>query len=383
MRSGPKSRKKASASASLAGLPLTALLSQLFVAFTIEFDNEAERQLPHSTTNHGSTADTSVPRPWLVSMAMWFNCLRFISEDGITIAELYRLARTRTNLRGMRRWGYVTVQTTLPGEVKLPKSQWILRPTRAGRRAQKIWGPLIGGIENRWRERFGAKPIEQLRQSLCALVQQFDFELPDTLPILGYGLACNDVKRTLQSPAVREEDFTDLPLPALLAKVMLALAVTFEQKSKVSLAMSANVLRLVGKDIVHVRDLPAKSGVSKEAIATALSFLTKKRYAIVETESAPRRTKVVFLTPKGRKAATAYTSILADLETAAESRFGGVAIDNLRQSLKNLVGDGSPKSPLFQGIEPHPENWRAKVPRPETLPHFPMVLHRGGYPDGS
>jgi len=27
--------------------------------------------------------------------------------------------------------------------------------------------------------------------------------------------------------------------------------------------------------------------------------------------------------------------------------------------------------------------WRAKFRRPEVLPHYPMVLHRGGYPDGS
>ena len=38
---------------------------------------------------------------------------------------------------------------------------------------------------------------------------------------------------------------------------------------------------------------------------------------------------------------------------------------------------------LFGGLEPYPDNWRASVRRPATLPHFPMVLHRGGYPDGS
>jgi hypothetical protein len=37
-------------------LPLPALLSQALVAFTIEFDNEFERQVPHRTTNHGATA---------------------------------------------------------------------------------------------------------------------------------------------------------------------------------------------------------------------------------------------------------------------------------------------------------------------------------------
>jgi hypothetical protein len=37
-------------------LPLSALLSQVLVAFTIECDNEFERQMPHRTSNYGSTA---------------------------------------------------------------------------------------------------------------------------------------------------------------------------------------------------------------------------------------------------------------------------------------------------------------------------------------
>jgi hypothetical protein len=40
-------------------------------------------------------------------------------------------------------------------------------------------------------------------------------------------------------------------------------------------------------------------------------------------------------------------------------------------------------SPLLAGLEPYPDNRRAAVPAPVTLPHYPMVLHRGGYPDGS
>ena len=47
-----------------ARLPLPALLSQLLVAFTIEFDNEFERQTPHRTTNHGGVPGA----PWLVSI---------------------------------------------------------------------------------------------------------------------------------------------------------------------------------------------------------------------------------------------------------------------------------------------------------------------------
>jgi len=52
--------------------------------------------------------------------------------------------------------------------------------------------------------------------------------------------------------------------------------------------------------------------------------------------------------------------------------------------LERLVGayDG-PWTGLFEGMKPYPDGWRAHVPVPENLPHFPMILHRGGYPDGS
>jgi hypothetical protein len=56
---------------------------------------------------------------------------------------------------------------------------------------------------------------------------------------------------------------------------------------------------------------------------------------------------------------------------------------NLRRPLEPLVGEpGAESSPLFLGLTPHPDGWRASVPALRTLPHFPMVLHRGGYPDG-
>src|SRR5277367_944777 len=86
--------------------PHSTLLSQVLVAFTIEFDNEFEHQMPHRTTNHQSAAGTR-QGPWLVSMAMWSNCMQFVGEGGVTIVELERLARTKTNLNGMERWGYI------------------------------------------------------------------------------------------------------------------------------------------------------------------------------------------------------------------------------------------------------------------------------------
>ena len=80
---------------------LTALLSQALVAFTIEFDNEAEHRMPHRTATRGRAS--SGDGPWLASMVMWFNCMRYVGETPITVMELARRARTRTNLAGMER----------------------------------------------------------------------------------------------------------------------------------------------------------------------------------------------------------------------------------------------------------------------------------------
>ena len=56
----------------------------------------------------------------------------------------------------------------------------------------------------------------------------------------------------------------------------------------------------------------------------------------------------------------------------------------LRSALEDVVGDGTyASSPLAPGLAPPPDTWRARVRRPEVLPHHPMVLHRGGYPNGS
>jgi hypothetical protein len=66
-------------------------------------------------------------------MAMWWTCLRFVGEDGVTVAELTRRARTGTNLPGMRRWGYISVE---PGPATLPRYPMVLpaagSPTAAG-----------------------------------------------------------------------------------------------------------------------------------------------------------------------------------------------------------------------------------------------------------
>lgn len=113
----------------------------------------------------------------------------------------------------------------------------------------------------------------------------------------------------------------------------------------------------------------------------ALGFLARRGFAVVTTGN---KVKAVRLTPGGILARDACDKLAADLERRWTERYGEVRVEGLREVLKPISGDGRREgSPLFAGLEPHPDGWRAKGRKPVTLPHFPMVLHRGGYPDGS
>ncbi len=366
-------------------LPLSALLSQVLVAFTIEFDNEFEHQMPHRTTKHGSTGG-SQRGPWLVSMVMWSNCMRFVGEHGVSVRDLEELARTPTNLRGMERWGYIVVEPDpADSRPKPPRCDWLIRPTLNGRKAQEVWRSLFDLIEKRWEARFGKDEIDQLRQSLWGLIRQIGMELPDCLPILGYGLFSKGPD-SQRRPSAGREDSTDsrLSLPALLSRVLLAFAIEFERESQLSLAICANVVRVLGEKGVRVRDLPLLTGVSKEAISMAMGVLQKRGIAVIEPDMDGKRAKCARLTAKGLAAQDAYRQLLVNIEERWKARFGDDALRMLRERLERLVGKpGEQISPLFRGLEPYPDGWRASVPKRETLPHYPMVLHRGGFPDGS
>jgi DNA-binding MarR family transcriptional regulator len=364
-------------------LPLSTLLSQVLVAFTIEFDNEFERRMRHRTTTSSLSAGAG-HAPWLTSLVMWSNLMQFVCEEGVTVGELQRVARTaKLPLAGMQRWGYIVVATD-PADrrAKPPRGDWVVRPTAAGRRAKEVWRPLFDIIEKRWQARFGKDQIGKLRESLGALVGQIDVQLPQYLPVLGYGLFAEVFDPERHAPAVRDSGTVRLHLPALLSKLLLAFTIEFERESEVSLAISAIVMRLLNEEGVPVRDLPRLSGVSKEAIAMSVGFLETRRYIVAGPDPAASRTKLVRLTPKGRKAQDAYRHLLGVIEERWQARFGKDAIGNLRESLDQLTGEPN-LSRLFRGLEPHPGGWRESVRKPDTLPHHPMVLHRGGYPDGS
>jgi hypothetical protein len=127
--------------------------------------------------------------------------------------------------------------------------------------------------------------------------------------------------------------------------------------------------------------IPAAGGVSKEAVAMAIGVMRKFGAATEGPDPAGSRFKVTRLTARGVALRDEYPALAADIERDWRARFGDATVTALRQALEALVAGDPPRH--YVGLEPYPDGWRARVPPPAMLPHYPMTLHRGGYPDGS
>jgi hypothetical protein len=302
---------------------------------------------------------------------MWTNGLRFINGDGITVDELRAHARAACNIGGLERWGWISV-----GDVGGPrrdgygshrgvKGDTTLRPTRAGAYARRLWPRAVQDVEDRWRTRFGGDVIDALGRSLLPLAVPMPWAPPETHPARGF---------STHIIAGRDAVDPERPLVALLGQTLTAFTLAHEQEAEVSLPLGANLLRVIGSDVVRLRDLPAQTGISKEGIAMAIGYLRRRGLCT----AGPERT--VRLTPSGLDALDGWRYWAA---TAKDKR--------LRTALEAVV---TQKGALSAGLVPPAGCWRGENPYLAktkrlladplgALPWHPMVLHRGGWPDAS
>jgi hypothetical protein len=166
-------------------------------------------------------------------------------------------------------------------------------------------------------------------------------------------------------------------LATALSRALLVRTLAFESDSTVALPLLANFLRILAAGGVARRELPRRTGLAKEAVAMAVSSLQRTGLATVDAAS-----KAFVLTAKGQAAGDAGAARLA----AASSRD-----DELRAALVAVL---SQSDALGAGLEPPAVGWRTQKPYVTqtqamledplaALPHHPMVLHRGGWPDGA
>jgi DNA-binding MarR family transcriptional regulator len=351
--------------------PLSALLSQALVAFTIEFDNEFERGM----------GDSGYPGA-LLSMLVWMTVIRFVAEAGLSVREL--TVRTLTPrervvfmLGCLERWGFVRLETNRSEERAMPlkphrragrilrdgwgsgrgiRPDWIVRLTAKGVKAVEIWRPLADEIEQRWQERFGKTRIDKLREAMQAVVSQLDVDLP-------WGLNTDwRVATTTAFPPRAVGSPVDAALPVLFSKLLLAFTIEFNGASPTPLALCANTLRVLSGKPIGEREIPRLTGASPETSGVGWEI---RRYVAIEPDPTARRGKVVRLTPLGLKAQQTYFQVVGEIEKRWGERFGTRKTQRIRESLEGLFEqqEGG-RAVLSKGLIPPPGVVRAGIQAP-------------------
>jgi DNA-binding MarR family transcriptional regulator len=126
-------------------LPLSALLSQALMAFSLDFEASG------------------------MSHALAANVLRLVGTDGRPLDELPHA----THIAGLERHGVIRLEPD-PGNTK----RTIVRLTARGRAARDGYPQVIERIEREWRGRYGADAIDAVRAALERIVADLDDDLP-------------------------------------------------------------------------------------------------------------------------------------------------------------------------------------------------------------
>jgi hypothetical protein len=339
-----------------AARPLCALLSQVLVAFTIEFDNEFERRM-NKAGYHGTT----------LSMVLWNNLVRFLTEAEVSVRDLAHAANApetqiKFQLGCLERWGFVVLQTDSADGQPVPsrvhrsgrllrdgwgsgrgiRSGWKVLLTGKGRNASEVWPPLFGEIERRWRERFGDDNIASLGKGMEEIVGQVNTELPQGLP--------GAWETTERYPARTATRTGPLPLPVLLSQALLEFTLEFDRLSPTPLRLCASTLRILGKQPTPAAEIPRLTGSSPETSGIGWQI---KPYIVVEPDPAGGRGKFVRLSPLGLRAQQRYRDLIAEIEKSWEAKFGGEKIHRLREALLNLfVAQAGGRLLISDGLVP-------------------------------
>ena len=354
--------------------PLPALLSQVLVAFTVEFDNEFERRM----------AEAGYPGA-LLSLAVWLNLMRFLSTGTASVRDLAVKAMASENtirleLGCLERWGFVVLQAS-PADLRpVPdrphrqagrilrdgwgsgrgiRSVWNVSLTEKGRKATAIWPSLLVEIERRWETHFGLSEIGNLREALQDVVGQLDLELPQGLP------GRRDGNETYEPRG--ERGASPHSLPVLLSQLLLGFTIEFDGKSVAPLSLCANTLRVLGEAPIPIADIPRLTGGSRETTAIGWEL---KPYVVVEQNPAAKRGRTARLTPVGLKVQRRYPELVAEIERTWETRFGKEKIRRIRDCLIDLfVPRSGERQLLSERLVPAPGTVRAGVERPALGRH--------------
>ena len=234
--------------------------------------------------------------------------------------------------------------------------------------------------------------MDRLASALRAVASPPADAWPPFLPVSGVQPAGPGREQPAVSP---EHRVASADLATLMARALMSFRAEFERESAVPLPVSANVLRVLSPGGIALREVPRRAGISKEAVSVSAGWLERQGYLVNEPDPAGGRGRQVRLTPRGEQAQDDYHRLADRIGDGWRAGSGDGVIDGLTGALRALYAQPDGQQPLIAaGLVPYPDGWRAHPPYQRlteamiadpagSLPHYPMVTHRGGYPDGS
>ena len=325
--------------AKLAVTPLPTLLSRALHAFERDYDALAAN-------------DPSTPH-----LGVWANVLRVIPNDGLDLRELGPQAilasrAVRVVVRDLQAQGWLDLQKE--ANVRGKKT---LRLTTAGRAAQTAGERLAADVEKRWRRRFRAKTMDDLRTALGTIADAIDVELPYYLT--GYGPGDGAITggpylpedpgppripaRGEEFPVVlRHSKAAELPLFALISIVLAHFAIDYERERLGDLHGASTLLQDIEDDgTPHER-------VRKQRLSgSGRSTPERHIWVVVEKRKRGVATRLVYPTPKARRARNSYPHLVQEIERNWQAQHGKATVAALRTGLAALDAKFDQPAPNF------------------------------------
>jgi hypothetical protein len=137
---------------SVEGLPVSALLSQAFVAFAADFEEL-----------------------WIGGLHLAAAVLRLLPDEGVPVTDIAMLSRLKGDGKSvLERHGYIEIVR----DADDPKVR-VAVPTARGRNTRDEYGPTVERVEDRWGPKYGADVVAALRSALVS--RDVDRSLPHSV----------------------------------------------------------------------------------------------------------------------------------------------------------------------------------------------------------
>jgi hypothetical protein len=269
---------------------------------------------------------TGAERPGIPSLDLWFNLLRVLDESGVERSGLptsLRLSKraVSTRISTAKRYGWIE-------ERRLGRGNISVRLTELGLKATARWKSVETSAEKAWREGIGPGRADGLLTALKEVVANLPLEHPH-YPA-SYGPAdANIIGRNgvdwKAVPRLSADSVSGLPAAALIAQVLVAFSMAYEERSPVAFSLSASI----------VMRIPAE-GVSAHELGNSVGVSALVRHGFLHLSGAGRQA-LVHLTPRGTAVKTEHEELISAVESEWRSRFGAARIAALRSALEKII----------------------------------------------